>query len=205
MFNSLTGTITGKMPNALYLETHGIEWDICVPDSTLNALPPVGQTGKVFTWLLHREDQMKLFGFATARERSLFFDLLKVDGIGAKGAVKILSNISESQLLSALDDGNLTVLQKIPGIGKKTAGKMLLALKGRLSLEEDSSVIRVSKNNAFADVIESLVNMGYERRDCEQTVHEIADSLATDADFNEKGREGKEEILFRRALVDLAR
>lgn len=205
MFNSLTGTITEKLPNALYLETHGIEWDLCVSNSTLDALPPVGQTAKVFTWLFHREDQMKLFGFATSNERSIFFDLLKVDGIGAKGAIKILSNISSSQLVSALDDGNLDVLQKIPGIGKKTAGKMLLALKGKISLDDETTVVRVSKNSAFADVIESLVNMGYDRRDCEQVVHEISTFLASDKEFSEKGREGKEEMIFRRALVDLAR
>ena len=206
MFNSLTGTITGKFPNTVYLDTHGIEWDISVPDSTLDSLPPVGQTGRVYTWLYHREDMMKLYGFASVKERNLFFDLLKVDGVGAKGAVKILSNIAGAQLVEALDSGNIAALEKVPGVGKKTAAKMMLALKGRLTL--DSSIpgqsSRSGKNTEFSDVITSLSNMGYDRRECEQTVDRIVAELVSDAVFAGKNREGKEEQLFRRALVELA-
>ncbi len=204
MFNSLTGTITGKMPNTLYLETNGIEWDLFVPDSTLDALPPIGQVAKVYTWLLHREDSMKLFGFASAKERMLFLDLLKVDGVGAKGAVKILSNISGSQLVSALDEGNLAALEKIPGVGKKTAGKMLLALKGKISLDYTVTV-RTVKTNAYADVIDSLVNMGYEKKNCELVIDEIVSGLSSDEGFKAKDRKEKEDLIFKRALVALAR
>ena len=204
MFNSLTGTITGKMPNTLYLETNGIEWDLFVPDSTLDALPPVGQVAKVYTWLLHREDSMKLFGFASAKERMLFLDLLKVDGVGAKGAVKILSNISGSQLVSALDEGNLAALEKIPGVGKKTAGKMLLALKGKISFD-DTVTVRTVKTNAYADVIDSLVNMGYEKKNCEFVIDEIVSGLSSDEGFKAKDRKEKEDLIFKRALVALAR
>ncbi len=205
MFNSLSGTVTGKFPNTVYLETHGIEWDITVPDSTLDALPPVGQSARVYVWMYVREDMLKLFGFATVKERDLFFDLLKVDGVGAKGAVKILSNISGAQLVQALDSGNVAALEKVPGVGKKTAAKMLLALKGKLTLDDSGTgTVRSSRSNAFADVIASLSNMGYDRRDCEQTVDRIAAALADDQDFMSKNREGREEEIFRRALVDLA-
>ena len=204
MFNSLTGTITGKLPNTLYLETNGIEWDLYVPDSTLDALPPVGQTAKVYTWLLHREDSMKIFGFASAKERMLFLDLLKVDGVGAKGAVKILSNISGSQLVAALDDGNLAALEKIPGVGKKTAGKMLLALKGKISLD-DTVTVRTVKTNVYSDVIDSLVNMGYDKKNCEVVIDEIVSSFASDEEFKAKNSQEKEEVIFKRALVALAR
>ena len=90
MFNSLSGIITGKLPNTVYIDTHGIEWAVTVPGSTLDSLPPVGQNGKIYTYLVHTEDLMSLYGFASAEERQLFLDLLKVDGIGPKGAVKIL-------------------------------------------------------------------------------------------------------------------
>ena len=204
MFNSLTGTITSKMPNSLFLETNGIEWDLFVPDSTLDSLPPVGQTAKVYTWLLHREDSMKIFGFASPKERSLFLDLLKVDGVGAKGAVKILSNISGPQLVAALDDGNLAALEKIPGVGKKTAGKMLLALKGKISID-DTVTVRTVKTNAYSDVIDSLVNMGYEKKNCEIVIDELVTVLASDESFSLKEKAEKEELLFKRALVALAR
>jgi len=205
MFNSLTGTITGKFPNTVYLDTHGIEWDISVPDSTLDALPPVGQTGRVYTWMYLREDMMKLYGFASVKERNLFLDLIKVDGVGAKGAIKILSNIAGVQLVEALDSGNVAVLEKVPGVGKKTAAKMMLTLKGKLTLDEDGGgTVHSTKANAFADVITSLSNMGYDRRDCEQTVDKIAGELAQDKEFTAKNREGKEEVIFRRALMELA-
>src|SRR5574344_2990589 len=111
MFNSLTGTITGK-------------------------LPAVGETGRIYTWMQHTDVLMVLYGFASTSDRALFLDLLKVDGIGPKGALKIMSNVSPSELTAVLDSGNLAALEKIPGVGKKTAGKMLLQLKGKLTIQE---------------------------------------------------------------------
>ena len=131
MYNSLTGIITGKFPKQLLLDTHGIEWDLCVPDSNLELFPPVGSEAKVYTWLQHTDVLMTLFGFATADERTLFLDLLKVDGVGPKGAVKIMSSASSSRLLEVLERGDVEMLEKIPGVGKKTAGKMMLQLKGK--------------------------------------------------------------------------
>src|SRR5574344_3085403 len=169
MFNSLTGTITGKFPNTVYIDTHGIEWSVTVPGSALDALPPVGQTGKVYTYMVHTDMLMELYGFASAEERGLFLSLLKVDGIGPKGAVKILTNIAAGQLVDALDKGDVAVLEKVPGVGKKTAAKMMLALKGKLTLDDTApGTVSSTKANAFADVITSLTNMGYDRRDCEQ-------------------------------------
>ncbi|WP_039924986.1 Holliday junction branch migration protein RuvA, partial [Treponema sp. JC4] len=134
MFNSITGIITGKFPKQLFLDNNGIEWDICVPDSNLELLPPVGNEAKVFTWLQHTENLMSLYGFASADERSVFLDLLKVDGVGPKGAVKIMSSVSSGRLNDVLERGDVEMLEKIPGVGKKTAAKMMLALKGKLKL-----------------------------------------------------------------------
>src|SRR5574344_1092665 len=106
MFNSLTGIVSGKFTNTVYIENNGIEWDIYVSSATLDSLPVVGSEAKVYTWMYVREDALKLYGFATVKERNLFLDLLKVDGVGAKGAMKILSNINADLLIAALDDGN---------------------------------------------------------------------------------------------------
>ena len=204
MFNSLTGIITGKFPKQLLLDTHGIEWDLCVPDSNLELFPPVGSEAKVYTWLQHTDVLMTLFGFATADERTLFLDLLKVDGVGPKGAVKIMSSASSSRLLEVLERGDVEMLEKIPGVGKKTAGKMMLQLKGKLTLSQTSNVVRVEKPAAFADVIDSLASMGYEKRLVEQKVAVLAETLNADPAFVSKSQKEKEDLIFRRAIVELA-
>ncbi|HIW35916.1 MAG TPA: Holliday junction branch migration protein RuvA [Candidatus Treponema faecavium] len=209
MFNSLTGTITGKLPQTLYLDCGGIEWDIAVPDTTLDALPAVGSTARVYTWLLHREDAVRLFGFSAAEDRALFLNLLKVDGVGTRGALKIMSGISAEQLVSALDGEDIARLEKLPGVGRKTAQKMLLALKGKLSLESEPSVrVQPRAVSPWEDVIAALVNMGYERRMCEETVTRIAQELTAQEPGGQisdsKNHAVLEEQLFRRAIVELA-
>ena len=212
MFNSLTGTITGKYPQKLFLTTNGIEWDIVMPDTSLDALPHVGEEARVFTYLQHTDAAMTLFGFASERDRALFFDLLKVDGVGPKSAVKIMSSIALEQLVVALDDGNLAALEKIPGLGKKTAQKMLLALKGKLTLDEGGAKPTAAQNRGgeYADVIVSLANMGYDRRDVEAVIARLTEELskapAADGEkaFSDMVPSAKEELLFRRAIVELA-
>lgn len=203
MFNSLTGTITGKYPQKLFIETHGIEWDVTVPDSALDKFPSVGEQGRVYTYLQHTDALMVLYGFASENDRSLFFDLLKVDGIGPKGAVKIMGNIDTPSLARILDSGDLAALEKVPGVGKKTAAKMLLQLKGKLSLEETVSVPK-AKKVPFADVVSGLVDMGYDRKTVEQVIVTLADSLKDDAAFAAMTESDKEALLFRKAIVELS-
>jgi Holliday junction DNA helicase RuvA len=206
MFNSLRGTLTAKLPHSVYLDTGGVEWEIAVPAPALNALPPVGETARLYTWLLHREDAMALFGFASAEDRALFLDLQKVEGVGPKAALKIMSSIPSRQLIRALDDGDLSRLETVSGIGKKTAQKMLLALKGKLTLNAGGG--SGSGGNPAAtpwqDVVSALVNMGHDRRDCETAVARLAETLNDDAEFSALNRTAQEDFLFRRALRELA-
>jgi holliday junction DNA helicase RuvA len=204
MFNSLTGTITGKFPNTVFIDTHGIEWSLTVPGTSVDALPPVGQTGRIYTYMVHTEDYMALYGFASNPERQLFLDLLKVEGIGPKGAVKILTNIAGAQLVSALDKGDVSVLEKVPGVGKKTAAKMMLALKGKLTLEGSETVVRRASSGPYDAVVTSLASMGYDRRDCEQAVADISAVLENEDGWDKKKPTEKEDAVFRRALVELA-
>jgi len=204
MFNSITGIITGKFPKQVFIENNGIEWDICVPDSNLEMLPPVGNEAKIYTYLQHTDMLMCLFGFASADERTLFFDLLKVEGIGPKGAIKIMSSVSSSRLMEVLERGDLEMLEKVPGVGKKTAAKMMLALKGKLSLSEASTVVRVEKPVEFSDVITSLASMGYDKRLVEQKIAQLVEELSKDPDFNNKSKKEREDTLFRRAIVSLS-
>ena len=202
MFNSITGIITGKFPKQIFLDNNGIEWDICVPDSNLDKLPSVGNEAKVYTWLQHTDMAMCLYGFSSFEERALFLDLLKVDGVGPKGAVKIMSSASSSELMNILENGDVGLLEKIPGVGKKTAGKMMLALKGKLTLSQESETVRIPKASIFADVIASLVSMGYDRKTVEQKIAEL--SVQMEAQLNNKSQKEKEDMLCRKAIVELA-
>lgn len=204
MFNSISGIITGKFPKQVFIENNGVEWDICMPDSNLEMLPPVGNEARVYTYLQHTDMIMSLYGFASADERSLFFDLLKVEGIGPKGAIKIMSSVSSGRLMEVLERGDVEMLEKVPGVGKKTAAKMMLALKGKLSLNENSSIVRIEKPVMFGDVINSLASMGYDKRVVEQKVASLVEQLNSEAGFADKSQKEKEDIIFRRAIVELA-
>ncbi len=212
MFNSISGTITGKFPQKLFLENNGIEWDIIVPDTSLDDLPNLGEKARVYTWMQHTDSAMNLFGFASTKDRDLFFDLNKVEGVGPKSAIKIMSNIQRDQLVNSLESGDLAALEKIPGLGKKTAQKMLLTLKGKLTLEEDIPGVKVLVNRGgeYADVVSALANMGYDKRDVESCISKLVEELNVELPqggevaFKNKTRDAKEEILFRRAIVALA-
>lgn len=204
MFNSIRGVITGKFPKQIFIEANGVEWDICIPDSNLDMLGHVGDEARVFTWLNHTDKVMDLYGFASADERSLFFDLLKVDGVGPKGAVKIMSSVSSSRLSDVLDRGDLEMLEKIPGVGKKTAGKMMLALKGKLTMNQNDSVIKVAAPTPYGDLITSLQSMGYDKRQLEGVVARLAEEMGKDSDFASKSQKDREDILFRKVLMELA-
>ncbi len=204
MFNSIKGIITAKFPKQLFLEVNGIEWDICVPDSNLDKMPHVGEEARVFTWLNHTDKVMDLYGFSSAEERDLFFDLLKVDGVGPKGAVKIMSSVSSGRLSDVLDRGDLDMLEKIPGVGKKTAGKMMLALKGKLKMHQNETVVRVATPAPYGDLITSLQAMGYDKRQVEGVVARLADEMNKDPGFASKSQKDKEELLFRKVIVELA-
>lgn len=205
MFNSITGVITEKLPQKIFIEANGIEWDISIPDSSLAKLPEVGKTARVFVWLQHTDVLMTLYGFADTSDRSLFFELLKVDGVGPKGALKIMGSISSDELIRILDNGDVALLQKVPGVGKKTAAKMLLQLKGKLSL--DNTTVRsrqVTETSPFADVVNGLADMGYERNSVEDVIGKIVSELENDESFKNLNASDKEQTVFRRALMELA-
>ncbi len=204
MFNSLKGVITYKAHNTVFLDVNGVEWDLYVPASSLETLGDVGSEARIFTWLYMREDVAKMYGFDTEEERKVFLDLLKVEGVGAKGAVKILSNITIPRFISALDEGKVEVLEAVSGIGKKTAAKIMLTLKGRLTLDDSTKSVSNSEKSEFQDVINSLVDMGYDKRDVQGVVQKILGELICNENFVSKPQTGKEEMIFRQALVDLA-
>lgn len=204
MFNSLKGIVTRKFGNTIFLDVNGIEWDLFATSSTVESVGEIGSEARIFTWLYMREDSARFYGFATEEERDVFMDLLKVEGVGAKGAVKILSNISVSRFITALDEGNTEALEAVSGIGKRTAAKIMLKLKGKLTLDDSAKSTSNSEKSEFQDVINSLVEMGYDKRDVQDVVQKILGELLHNEDFASKSQTGKEEMIFRKALVDLA-
>jgi len=194
MFNSIQGTITEKSAETLHIETNGIEWDIAVPSTDLSALPPAGETARVFTWLYHKEDQMRLFGFSGEIRRTTFLELLKVEGIGPKGALKIMGGISQNELEKALENEDLSRLEAIPGLGKKTAQKMLLALKGKLIFSKEMSAA-----GPYAELANALTEMGYDKRQAMEALKQAEENLPK----NTSGAE-REQELFKRAIVLLS-
>jgi Holliday junction DNA helicase RuvA len=132
----------------------------------------VGEEGRVFTWLYHREDAMKLYGFSSEKRRATFLELLKVEGIGPKGAIRIMGGISQEELENALDTENLARLEAVPGLGKKTAQKMLLALKGKLAKLDDAK-----SAGPYGDLADALAGMGYDKRAAAEALAKAATEL----------------------------
>ena len=194
MFNSIRGIITGKSAEALHLETGGVEWEIAVPSTDLSALPPSGETARVFTWLYHKEDQMRLFGFADKRRRTTFLELLKVEGIGPKGALKIMGGIGQAELETALENEDLSRLEAVPGLGKKTAQKMLLALKGKLIFSKEAAAA-----GPYGELAEALAEMGYDKRQAMEALKQAEEALPKNTSSTEREQE-----LFKRAIVLLS-
>lgn len=193
MFNSLRGTITEKRFDTLRVENNGLEWEFSVPARSIDEFGSPGATTRVYIHLLHREDQMRLFGFPTERERGLFQELLKVEGIGPRQAVKILSGISPDDLEAALDSENLARLQQVPGLGAKTAQKLVFALKGKLP-----GTAPLSSRGPWADVAQALADMGYDRKRADEAISRLAGELG-----DSTGPEAEQE-LFRRAIRELS-
>lgn len=204
MFNSIIGTVTGKNSRQLFIEANGIEWDICMPDSNIDMLPETGKEVRVFTWLHHTESLMNLYGFASPEERLLFLDLLRVDGVGPKAAVKIMSGVDSKRLFEILESGDVEILEKIPGVGKKTAGKMMLALKGKLSIPDDYKSSPSSPSSPYDDAVASLVAMGYDKNLAKAKIMELSEKLSSEPDFVKKSQKDREDHLFRLAIVELS-
>lgn len=208
MFNSIRGILSEKRTDSICVETGGVEWELSVPSRALDDFGSVGSETRAYTWLHHYEDGMRLFAFPSAEERTLFLELLKVDGIGPNKALHVLSGIAPSALETALETEDLSTLQKVPGVGPKVAQKMVLALKGKLV--KPVEMPRASRGGAaaWADVVKALADMGFDRREAERVVAEKAQSLGLSASRaaskSTEKEDGSEKELFRLSLLELS-
>ena len=165
MIGRISGTLLEKNPPQVLLDAHGVGYEIDVPMSTFYNLPDLGGKVMLFTHLVVREDAHLLFGFATDAERKVFRQLLKVSGIGARTALAVLSGMSVGDLARAITLQDVGRLTKVPGIGKKTAERLLLELKGKLGAELASQVDVNRLPPAGSDVLNALIALGYNEKE----------------------------------------
>ncbi len=165
MIDSIQGKLTKKTPTHVIVETHGIGFRCEIPLSSYETLGDEGENVKVLTILQPREDAIQLFGFATEKERGLFRMLISVTGIGPRSAQSILSGISVDEFKTAILDHDLEILTKAPGVGKKTAERLVLELKEKIEDRPPDSRMTVSQRytQAAEEAVLALVSLGYKR------------------------------------------
>ena len=174
MIGSIRGRLLEKNPPQILVETNGVGYEIDVPMSTLYNLPDIGAEVFLYTHYVVREDAELLFGFSTKAERSLFRLLIRISGIGPKIALSILSGISASILAQAVSQAEPGLLTRIPGVGKKTAERIVLELKGKIDTVVGSADSQTPTSGAKADIISALVSLGYSEREALQAVKGLA-------------------------------
>jgi Holliday junction DNA helicase RuvA len=173
MIGSLRGTLAAKTPPQVLLEVHGVGYEIDVPMSTFYNLPALGESVVLLTHFVVREDAQVLFGFLTAGERATFRELIKISGVGPRTALSILSGLSVAELSQAVTRQDAARLVKVPGIGKKTAERLLLELKGKLGAELGAPAGAPPLADNHGDIAQALLALGYNERDAQAAVKSL--------------------------------
>lgn len=175
MISRLTGQILEKQPPQVVIDVHGVAYEVDVSMQTFYTLPAIGEQAKLFTQLIVREDAHLLFGFADKNERATFRELIKVSGIGAKIALAILSAMNAEELAQAIGNEDIKRLSSIPGIGKKTAERMVLELRGKLSCSglNEGLFAQTTPDDNHSEIIAALQALGYNEKEARAAVKSI--------------------------------
>lgn len=160
MIGKLTGTLLEKNPPEVLVDCNGVGYEVQVPMSTFYNLPAIGQPVSLLTQFIVREDAQLLYGFGTATERAAFRELIKISGVGPRTALSILSGMGVQDLAQAVTLQEAGRLVKVPGIGKKTAERLLLELKGKLGADMGAALAH-GANEAQGDILQALLALGY--------------------------------------------
>lgn len=176
MIGRIHGKLAEKHPPQIVVDVHGVGYELDVPMSTFYQLPATGAEVTLYTHLAVREDAHQLYGFATESERKAFRQLLKISGIGARTALSVLSGLSVADLRDAVSSQDTGRLTKVPGIGKKTAERLLLELRDKL--DAVSAASPASKGDGLAgDVTNALLALGYNDREAAWAVKQLPDGV----------------------------
>jgi Holliday junction DNA helicase RuvA len=194
MIAHLRGNLISKHPNQAIVEAAGVGYDVTISVPTFSELPSLGTEVSFFIHTHVREDALALFGFLRVQEKQLFEKLLSVSGIGPKLAITILSGMPAESMIAAIKGNNVAALTRIPGIGKKTAERMVLELRDKLEAFGVSAEAVVAVSPVEEDVVSALVNLGYQRAVAEK-------ALARLGNVSSESFDG----LFRKAMAALAK
>ncbi|HEY8553847.1 MAG TPA: Holliday junction branch migration protein RuvA [Burkholderiales bacterium] len=180
MIGSLRGTLVRKEPPVLLIEVGGVGYELEAPMTTFYELPPVGETVHLYTHLVVREDAHLLYGFARESQRRQFRALLKINGIGPRVALAVLSGLTEAELARCVADGDVARLTQVPGIGRKTAERLIVELRDRLA-DEPASVAAPAggapaPRDPVAEAVSALIALGYKPQEASRAVRAVPGS-----------------------------
>jgi Holliday junction DNA helicase RuvA len=206
MIAHLSGTLLSKQATSVILDVSGVGYEVTIPLSTFYDLEDLGSTVQLRIYTHVREDALQLFGFKTARERELFLKIISVTGIGPKLGITLLSGMSADEMIASIRTNNLARLTLIPGVGRKTAERLIMELREKVAemsstqLEEELGAkpevsAETTEDSVRADALSALLNLGYQRSGAEKSI---------DAALNDGGDITVESVL-RRSLKKLAR
>lgn len=181
MIGRITGTLIEKHPPQVVVDVAGVGYELDVPMSTLYHLPALGERVALHTHMVVREDAQLLYGFGSEAERASFRQLIKITGVGPKMALAVLSGLSAADLAQAVVMQDVTLLTKIPGVGKKTAERLLLELKGKIADALPSGGAAPQQvTSVNSDVLNALLALGYNEREASTAVRQIAVSASVE-------------------------
>ena len=178
MIGRLAGTLLAKHPPQVLLEVGGVAYELDVPMSTFYGLPATGERVTLHTHFAVREDAQQLYGFATLEERAAFRQLIRIAGVGGRTALAVLSGLSVAELAQAVAMQETGRLTRIPGIGKKTAERLLLELKGKLADALAVPAPPAAAGDVSADVLHALVALGYSEKEAHAAIKGLAPGVS---------------------------
>ncbi len=172
MISRLVGVLAGKAPPHVLVDVHGVGYEVQVPMSTFYNLPDTGGQVTLLTQFIVREDAQLLFGFLTAGERESFRELIKISGVGPRIALALLSGLSTDELAAAVSAQDTSRLVKVPGVGKKTAERLLLELKGKLAPVLTAPGWSATSDHQ-ADILQALIALGYSEKEAQAALKQL--------------------------------
>ncbi|HKX84744.1 MAG TPA: Holliday junction branch migration protein RuvA [Pyrinomonadaceae bacterium] len=203
MIAFLSGKLLEKDANSVIVDVGGVGYEVTIPLSTFYELGDVGSEVNLRIYTYVREDSLQLFGFKTVRERDLYLKLISVQGIGAKSGIAMLSGMSADEIVGAIRTDNIARLTSIPGVGKKTAERMVIELRDKIgelaagvsAKASEAAAAGIGMDDAFEDALSALVNLGYQKQAAEKALQQVI----------KEGGELNVQKLLRQALQRLAR
>lgn len=178
MIGRIQGTLLSKQPPSILVDCAGVGYELEAPMSTIYNLPGIGERVTLLTHMVVREDAHLLFGFGSESERGAFRLLVRISGVGPRTALAVLSGMTVNELAEAVTMQEAVRLTRVPGIGKKTAERLLLELKGKLGADLGSEPGAVRAHHASADVLQALLALGYNEREANAAVKVLPEGVS---------------------------